>query len=51
MRRHAYTFTDALRAAGAAWPDADGDAIGEAAAAATDAREAAAYGDNDEDPC
>ena len=33
--RHAYTFTDALRVARAAWPDADD--IGEAAAAAMDA--------------
>ena len=49
MKRHAYTHTDALRAALAAWPDADGDAVGEAAAAAIDAREAAEYGDDDDE--
>ena len=52
MKRHAYTYTEALRAARAAWPDADADDIGEAAAAAVAAREAAAYGDDDdEDEC
>ena len=43
MGRHAYTFTDALRAARAAWPDRDADETGEAAAAAMDAQEATAY--------
>ena len=49
MERHAYTFTDALRAARAARPDGDADDIGEAAAADMAAREAAAYDDDDDE--
>ena len=48
MDRRPYTYANALRAARAAWPDGDADDLGEAVAAAVDAREAAAYGDDDD---
>jgi len=43
------TYADALRSARAAWPDGDADDIGEAVAAVMDAREAAEYGDHDDE--
>ena len=50
MKRRPDTYADAQRDAQAAWPDADGDDQGEAAAAAMVAWEATAY-DDDEDAC